>query len=170
MRPLQNVRRELRQRSSEKLKELYRIAKQQSGGGGGSDGMNGSDATGGPSIMDDTYGETGTGDTAADAAAAGGEGAEVQNRAAIARLEKKASGLSVFTSAVVFGCAYALLVPLWCCCRRWTCSRSTWITWSDPSMRLLAWLMAEDSRKHPVESYHATSLGSCVRTWSVYDH
>lgn len=99
---LQTVRRELRQRSSEKLKELYRITKLQSGSSGGDDGMNGSDTTGGPSIMDDTYGEIETGDTAADAAGGG------QNNAAIARLEKKASGPSVYFTNTSFACADAV--------------------------------------------------------------
>lgn len=79
---LQTVHRELRTRSSEKLNELYRIAKQQAGG----------DASGsnpGPSIMDDKYGETETSGTAADVPAGGA--VEASNAEAIARLEKKAS-------------------------------------------------------------------------------
>lgn len=86
----QNVRRELRQRAAEKLKELHRVAKQQAraGKGAGAD-----DASGGNpmSIMDDTYGEperSGAAADAADATAAVADG-EAGNAEAIARVEKK---------------------------------------------------------------------------------
>ena len=92
----QNVRRELRQRCSEKLKELYRIAKQQSGG---ADGGSQSGADAGASIMDDAYGET-------ERSGAAGEGAgEASNGEAIARLEKKASSFLHFRNPVQSPCS-----------------------------------------------------------------
>eukprot|EP01043_Picozoa_sp_COSAG02_P009008 COSAG02_NODE_299_length_25349_cov_53.762020_10_plen_124_part_00 len=81
---LQTVCRELRKRSSEKLKELYRRAKLQGGAA-----ANSSNPDTGPSIMDDKYGETETSGTTTDSPA--GEAVEASNAKAIARLEKKVS-------------------------------------------------------------------------------